>query len=386
MHGDLPATKVRGYTDLVADPSGPLISTSGPMILAVRNRPVRVLFQNNLAPGGKLSVPVDTTYMGAGMVADNVATAPTRRTSASVIHLHGGNTPWISDGTPHQWITPVDDTVSRTRSGFAKGFSTQNVPDMPAALGFTPSLTDGRTTFYWTNQQSGRLMFYHDHAYGITRLNVYAGEAAGYLLVDPAAGERAGRGRRAGHDCDIDPVTNATFGRFRSRRTSCPLVIQDKTFVPDDGGRRRPAGGQDPTWDMAKWGGAGDLWFPHVYTPNQNPADITGRQRLRPLGLRPVVLAAAEPGDARSSVQPYACTSAAYPGGAGLAFPPLMCPGTPLPSGTPEAFMDTPVVNGTAYPTLTVDPAAYRFQVLNAANDRTLNLGLYVAEPVTLSR
>ena len=27
-------------------------------------------------------------------------------------------------------------------------------------------------------------MFYHDHAYGITRLNVYAGEAAGYLITD----------------------------------------------------------------------------------------------------------------------------------------------------------------------------------------------------------
>ena len=32
-------------------------------------------------------------------------------------------------------------------------------------------------TFFYTNQQSARLMFYHDHAYGITRLNVYAGEA-----------------------------------------------------------------------------------------------------------------------------------------------------------------------------------------------------------------
>jgi len=27
-------------------------------------------------------------------------------------------------------------------------------------------------------------MFYHDHAQGITRLNVYAGVAAGMLLVD----------------------------------------------------------------------------------------------------------------------------------------------------------------------------------------------------------
>ena len=43
----------------------------------------------------------------------------------------------------------------------------------------------GWPRYYYTNQQSGRLMFYHDHAYGITRLNVYVGEAAGYLLVDP---------------------------------------------------------------------------------------------------------------------------------------------------------------------------------------------------------
>ena len=27
-------------------------------------------------------------------------------------------------------------------------------------------------------------MFYHDHALGITRLNVYAGIAAGYLVTD----------------------------------------------------------------------------------------------------------------------------------------------------------------------------------------------------------
>ena len=43
---------------------------------------------------------------------------------------------------------------------------------------------DGCQTFYYTNQQSARLMFYHDHAWGITRLNVYAGEAAGYIITD----------------------------------------------------------------------------------------------------------------------------------------------------------------------------------------------------------
>jgi FtsP/CotA-like multicopper oxidase with cupredoxin domain len=33
---------------------------------------------------------------------------------------------------------------------------------------------------------------------------------------------------------------------------------------------------------------------------------------------------------------------------------------------TPEAFMDTALVNGKAYPTLTVEPKAYRFKILNA--------------------
>jgi len=41
--------------------------------------------------------------------------------------------------------------------------------------------------------------------------------------------------------------------------------------------------------------------------------------------------------------------------------------------------MDTPLVNGKAYPVLHVAPAAYRFQILSAGNDRTLNLSLFQA-------
>jgi FtsP/CotA-like multicopper oxidase with cupredoxin domain len=58
--------------------------------------------------------------------------------------------------------------------------------------------------------------------------------------------------------------------------------------------------------------------------------------------------------------------------------PPLM-PGVPFLSMGMESFNDTPVVNGTVYPTLTVQPKAYRFRVLNAANDRFFNLSLYQA-------
>ena len=82
----------------------------------------------------------------------------------ATLHLHGGITPWISDGTPHQWITPANENTP-----WPQGVSVQvrarhdrrrNGPD------------DGIQTFYYTNQQSARLMFYHDHAWGITRLNV----------------------------------------------------------------------------------------------------------------------------------------------------------------------------------------------------------------------
>ena len=38
------------------------------------------------------------------------------------------------------------------------------------------------------------------------------------------------------------------------------------------------------------------------------------------------------------------------------------------------------MINGTLYPTLTVDPKAYRFRILNAAHDRFWNLQLYKAD------
>ena len=60
-----------------------------------------------------------------------------------------------------------------------------------------------------------------------------------------------------------------------------------------------------------------------------------------------------------------------------------MRPGVPNPSIPGESFLDTQLVNGTAYPYLEVEPKAYRFRVLNASNDRFVNLQLYVAADKT---
>lgn len=365
MHADLPkATKLRGYVQL-NDPANPVTKDAsghitawpkphylGPIISATRGTPVRVKFVNLLPAGesasvidpvtgkvtfvgprnGDLFLPVDRTLMGAGLGPDGATMFLQNRAE---LHLHGGDTPWISDGTPHQWIAPAADESRLKDAGmkeFARGAVAENVPDMP-----NPG--PGAVTYYWPNNQSARLMFYHDHSAGLTRLNVYAGEAAGYLISDAAEADLVSR--------KVIPAAADTI----------PLVIQEKTFVPKD--INAPASGiagQDERWNTAAWGEYGDLWFPHVYEVNQDPNSGDG---TNPVG--------------RWDWGPYF-----WP-----VFPSLYS----LPTGeygdattTPEAFMDTPVVNGTAYPYLTVDPKAYRFRILNATNDRFLNLGLYVAD------
>jgi FtsP/CotA-like multicopper oxidase with cupredoxin domain len=64
---------------------------------------------------------------------------------------------------------------------------------------------------------------------------------------------------------------------------------------------------------------------------------------------------------------------------------PELIPGTPNISVGMEQFNDTPIVNGTAYPTVTLQPKTYRFRMLNAANDRFFNFQWYVADATTAS-
>jgi len=328
MHSDLPPTRLRGYVQTNGDGMEP--HYMGPLIIARRDVPVRVKFTNKLptGAGGDLFLPVDTTMMGAGlgplsyswdemmqmfMPNGNMETYTQNR---ATLHLHGGFTPWISDGTPHQWITPAGENTS-----YPTGVSVRDVPDMP-----DPG--DGSMTFYYTNQQSARLMFYHDHAYGITRLNVYAGEAAGYIITDPVEQQLVADG--------VIPARQV------------PLIIQDKTFVPDN----TKLAQTDPLWDTTRWGGMGSLWFPHVYMPNQNPNDPEGINAFGRWDYGPWIW------------PPSTVTN----------------PVLPWPSSVMEAFMDTPVINGTAYPYLKVERKAYRFRILNACNDRHLNLQMYYAK------
>jgi FtsP/CotA-like multicopper oxidase with cupredoxin domain len=339
----------------------------GPVIVASRGTPVRMKVTNYLpysdagglsvgswnGTGGDLPIPVDETIPGGGPVLDaaglpvkdqNGKTIRMGQNRAS-IHWHGGDTPWVSDGTPHQWFAPKGDIsytigVDATHPhGMGRGDSAVNVPDMA-----DPG--EGSYTLFFPNNLSGRMMFYHDHTSGLTRLNVYQGMAAGYVVTDPI--EQALVGNALGNVSALEKI-------------GTPLVIQDKGFVPKNIGPNAKASdgvtpaSQDAKWDQAHWGQEGDLFLPHVYETNQDPNSIDG---TNPVG--------------RWDWGPW--------------FWPVFPAQYSLPTGnygdvstTPEAFMDTAVVNGKAYPTMTVDPKTYRFRILSAGNDRTLNLGLYQA-------
>jgi FtsP/CotA-like multicopper oxidase with cupredoxin domain len=375
----------------------------GPIIVAQKDRPVRVVFYNLLPDGeaGDLFLPVDSSMMGSGMgpmdgmvdpmdegtVMDMVrnpmcSESPKAmdcfKDNRATVHLHGGISPWISDGTPHQWITPANEMTP-----WPEGVDVKSVPDMVGIPGVPDcsATNDGCMTFYYTNQQSARLLFYHDHSWGITRLNVYAGEAAGYIITD-----------------DTEQALFGPTGPYASMGEGIPLVIQDRTFVPD----AAQLAAQDPTWDAARWGGDGNLWYHHVYMPAQNPGDPGGMSGYGRWMYGPWFWPPATPVHG-PILNPYynMDPNANPPFSQPLATPcniddpatwqyqtdpfcePQYIPGTPNISVGMEQFNDTPIVNGTAYPTVTLDPKTYRFRILNAANDRFWNLQWYIADPTT---
>ncbi len=376
MHTDLPPTRLRGYVQVQNGVDVSPIHYLGPIIVAQKDRPVRIKFANKLPTGaaGKLFIPVDTTLEGAGEGPQGENYTENR----AELHLHGGTNPWISDGTPHQWTAPVGENTL-----YKKGVSVGYVPDMwflngnviPNTVGITtppvPGATnnpgDGSLTYYYNNQQSARLMFYHDHALGITRLNVYVGEVAGYVLTDQV-------------EQDLINGTNVSGVNPTNARVlpdiGIPLLIQDKTYVDAN-----TIGIQDPTWN---WGvtppvpHTGDLWYPHVYVPAQNPYDLSG---INPYGRWHYAPWFWPPA---TNIM-YGPVPNPYYDPVNAPWEPPMMPGTPNPSTPGEGFLDTPVINGTLYPYLEVDPKTYRFRILNGSNDRFFNLQLYLADPAAVT-
>jgi spore coat protein A len=179
FHPNLPATRTWGYWSDNPQAGLPYL---GPTIEATR-RPndsvetsVTIEWRNEI---GKALLPNDPTIMGAVMPGEPVPI---------VTHLHGGENHPQFDGTPLQWFT--------------KG----------GAVG--PHYITNTFTYY--NEQRASMVWYHDHALGNTRTNVYAGLAGLYMIRDD---------RDTG---EPDNPLGLPAGPYE-----IPLVLQDKTFNAD---------------------------------------------------------------------------------------------------------------------------------------------------------
>jgi spore coat protein A, manganese oxidase len=173
LHPHLPPTPFWAYDDGsgLAGQSG----SFGMAIIAQSGTPITVSYTHGLPATYPEWIPVDTQL------------TPLGNQVRLITHLHGGFVAADSDGNPA--LTP---------NGFGPGetqtvFYTNQQPQMPASL-----------------------LWFHDHGLGTTRLNVFAGLAAAYILRD-----------------EFDTGAEANPIGIPGGAYEIPLVIQDRQFNPD---------------------------------------------------------------------------------------------------------------------------------------------------------
>ena len=163
LHRDLPPTTLWGYNSLYP----------GPTFEARRGRPIDVRWRNGLPRTHML--PLDFTIHGSEPPSPEVRT---------VVHLHGHKVLPASDGYPEAWFT----------NGFA-----QTGPFFASQV------------YHYPNDQAAAGLWYHDHALGITRLNLYTGLEGFYFIRD-----------------DQEDALRLPRGRYE-----VPLMIQDRSLNSD---------------------------------------------------------------------------------------------------------------------------------------------------------
>jgi spore coat protein A len=152
VHRDLKPTRLWAYGS----------SSPGPTFEARSGQGILVEWANELP--NQHFLPIDHSIHGAE------ADKPEVRT---VVHLHGAKTPADSDGYPDNWYVPGKSAI-----------------------------------YHYPNQQDAALLWYHDHALGINRLNVFAGLLGLFILRD-----------------DLEDSLNLPSGKYE-----IPLVFYDRIF------------------------------------------------------------------------------------------------------------------------------------------------------------
>jgi spore coat protein A, manganese oxidase len=196
----------------------------GGIIVGHKGVPIQITFKNNLPATALHIIPNDQTIPGANQGNNRTA-----------VHFHGGLVPWISDGGPFDWWDLAGN----------HGLSFLNNQVL------NPTALVNEAEYYYPLNQSSRFGWYHDHAFGITRINAYAGIASGLIIRD-------------GFEANLINLGLPDY--IEAGGNEIPLIIQDKIFV----GTNITA--VDPTWqavvDSAAWT-PGSLWYAHLYEKNR---------------------------------------------------------------------------------------------------------------------
>jgi len=216
----LPKTHVWGYGGLAKDaitgaPLGFVRNTPGPTFEATRGTLINVKWANDIETPHLFAVDPTLDWANPNnmpMPMEPVTAPPfppgypgAQSPVPIVPHLHGSEDQSTSDGNADAWWT--------WNGKHGAAYSTYTATNPNAAV------------FHYPNAQPATTLWYHDHAVGITRLNVMAGLAGFYLLRDPS-----------------DPIAPL----LPSGKYEMPLAIQDRNFYAD-GSLFFPSDGQNPT-------------------------------------------------------------------------------------------------------------------------------------------
>ena len=245
----MPPTTVWGYGALSSESKRGLLLHNAPSLTieARSNRPVRVKWINELvdSSGNYLPhlLPVDPTLHWANPPGGIDGRdrrpifnqTPGRYTGPvpMVTHLHGSvGVGDESDGYTEAWYLPAANDIP---AGYATEGTWYDFFMGKAKAQFGVDWDSGFATFQYPNDQRASTLWYHDHALGMTRLNVYAGPAGFFLIRGGPEGDDAVIDSRFGTPAVLPgpaPIENDKFPPNKTYR-EIPIAIQDRAFNAD---------------------------------------------------------------------------------------------------------------------------------------------------------
>jgi FtsP/CotA-like multicopper oxidase with cupredoxin domain len=242
----MPATTVWGYGAVKSASGRGLLIHHAPSLTfeTTWKRPVQVKWINGLvdANGKYLPhlLPVDPTLHwanppggpGGRDMRPEFDSTPGAYTGPVpiVTHLHGAaGVGDESDGYAEAWFLPAAGNIP---AGYATEGSWYEFFKSKAGRKFGVAWGPGYAIFQYPNDQRESTLWYHDHALGMTRLNVYAGPAGFFLVRGGPEGDKAIRDSRTGTTAVLPGPAPREGDMFPPNKTyyEIPIAIQDRSF------------------------------------------------------------------------------------------------------------------------------------------------------------